>query len=125
VRQGRAGVATLVALVEDGEPGLIPAVARDALLAVVAQLRDAHERIGVIERKIQAWHRSNEQSRRLETIPGIGPITASAIVATITDVSLFSSGRELAAWIGLVPRQNSREPLNKSLWGIHGGLWRE
>ena len=107
VRQGRAGVATLVALVEDGEPGLIPAVARDALLAVVDQLRDAHERIGVIERKIQAWHRSNEQSRRLETIPGIGPITASAIVATITDVSLFSSGRELAAWIGLVPRQNS------------------
>jgi len=56
---------------------------------------------------IHAWHRSNELSRRLETIPGIGPITASAIAATVTDASLFKSGRQLAAWIGLVPRQNS------------------
>jgi transposase len=107
MRQGRAGVATLVTLVEDDEHDLIPAIARDALLAVVDQLRDAHDRIGVIERKILVWHRSNEQSRRLETIPGIGPITASAIAATITDPSLFTSGRQLAAWIGLVPRQNS------------------
>jgi transposase len=104
---GRAGVATLAALVEDDELDLIPAIARDALLAVVDQMRDAHQRIVGIERKIQVWHRSNEQSRRLETIPGIGPITASAIAATITDASLFRSGRELAAWIGLVPRQNS------------------
>jgi len=106
-RVGRAGVSTLITLVEDDEHDLIPAIARDALLAVVDQLRDAHERSGAIERKIQVWHRSNEQSRRLETIPGIGPITASAIAATITDASLFRSGRELAAWIGLVPRQNS------------------
>lgn len=56
---------------------------------------------------IVAWHRSNELSQRLETIPGVGPITASAIAATITDAGLFRSGRELAAWIGLVPRQNS------------------
>jgi transposase len=105
--QGRAGVSTLVALVEDDEHDLIPAIAREALLAVVDQLRAAHERVAVIERKIFIWHRSNEQSRRLETIPGIGPITASAIAATITDASLFRSGRELAAWIGLVPRQNS------------------
>ncbi len=105
--QGRAGVATLVTLVEDDEHELIPAIAREALLAVVDQLRDAHERVAVIERKIVIWHRSNEQSRRLETIPGIGPITASAIAATITDAGLFRSGRELAAWIGLVPRQNS------------------
>lgn len=105
--QGRAGVATLVALVEDDEHDLIPAIARHGLLAVADQLRDAHERVAAIERKILAWHRSNEQSRRLETIPGVGPITASAIAATITDASLFRSGRELAAWIGLVPRQNS------------------
>lgn len=106
-RQGRAGVSTLIALIEDEDLGSIPAIARDGLLAVVDQLRDAHDRINVIERKIQGWHRSNEQSRRLETIPGIGPITASAIAATITDARLFSSGRQLAAWIGLVPRQNS------------------
>jgi transposase len=105
--QGRAGVSTLVTLVEDDEHVLIPTVARDALLAVVDQLRDAHERVAAMERRIVAWHRSNEQSRRLETIPGVGPITASAIAATITDPGLFRSGRELAAWIGLVPRQNS------------------
>jgi transposase len=107
MRQGRSGVATLITLVKDDEHDLIPAIARDGLLAVVDQMRDANERIGLIERRIQAWHRSNEQSRRLETIPGIGLITASAIAATVTDASLFRSGRELAAWIGLVPRQNS------------------
>jgi transposase len=107
VAQGRAGVSALVTLVEDDKRELLPATAREALLAVVAQLRDAHERVAAIERKIVVWHRSNEQSRRLETIPGVGPITASAIAATITDPSLFRSGRQLAAWIGLVPRQNS------------------
>jgi transposase len=107
MRQGRAGVATLISMVENDQHDMVPAIARDALLAMIGQLRDAHERIGLIERKIQVWHRSNERSRRLETIPGIGPITASAIAATITDASLFRSGRDLAAWIGLVPRQNS------------------
>lgn len=106
-RQGRLGVATLVTLIEKGEAELIPTMAREALLAVINQMRDTQKRIGSIERKIQKWHRSNEQSRRLETIPGIGPITASAIAATITDANLFRSGRELAAWIGLVPRQSS------------------
>jgi transposase len=107
VAQGRAGVMTLTALVEDDEHELIPVIAREALVTIVDHLRDAHERINVIERKILIWHRSNDQSRRLETIPGIGPITASAIAATVTDARLFRSGRELAAWIGLVPRQNS------------------
>ncbi len=59
------------------------------------------------ERRIHAWHRSNQASRRLETIPGIGPIIASALAASISDPGVFRSGRELAAWIGLVPRQNS------------------
>ncbi len=66
-----------------------------------------HEEIAIAERCILAWHRSNEASRRLETIPGIGPITASALAASITDPALFKSGRALAAWIGLVPRQAS------------------
>jgi len=74
---------------------------------VVDHLRNVRERITFIEGKILIWHRSNDQSRRLETIPGIGPITASALAATVTDASLFRSGRELAAWIGLVPRQSS------------------
>ncbi len=66
-----------------------------------------------MDRQIHAWHRSNELSRRLETIPGIGPITASAIAATVTDASLFKSERQLAAWIGLVLRQNSSGGKNR------------
>lgn len=93
----------LVALVEDEGHDLIPPLARSAL----QQLREVHEKVGELDRQIHIWHRSHELSRRLETIPGIGPITASAIVATVTDASLFKSGRQLAAWLGLVPRQNS------------------
>lgn len=106
-RQGIAGVGMLIGLVEDDDHDLIPLIARDALLPLVAQLREVHERVAKLDRQIHAWHRSNELSRRLETIPGIGPITASAIAATVTDASLFKSGRQLAAWLGLVPRQKS------------------
>ena len=106
-RQGRAGAGMLIGLVEDDNHDLIPPLARVALLPVIEQLREVHEKIGALDREIHAWHRSNELSRRLETIPGIGPITASAIAATVTDASLFKSGRQLAAWLGLVPRQSS------------------
>ena len=67
----------------------------------------AASRSAQIERSIHAQHRASDASRRLETIPGIGVIGATAIAATITDPSVFKSGREFAAWIGLVPRQNS------------------
>jgi transposase len=107
MRLGAAGVGSLIAMVEDGGNGLIDPMAREALLPLVAQLRDTQSRIGDLDRRILGWHRSNAASRRLETIPGVGPITASAIVATVTDPSLFRSGRQLAAWLGLVPRQNS------------------
>ena len=63
--------------------------------------------IGSIERRIIAQHRSDEASKRLRSIPGIGLVGATAIVATITDPKAFRSGRDLAAWIGLVPRQDS------------------
>ncbi len=106
-RQGIAGVSMLVALVEDEDHDLIPPLARSVLFPLIQQLREVHEKVGDMDRQIHAWHRSNELSRRLETIPGIGPITASAIVATVSDASLFRSGRQLAAWLGLVPRQNS------------------
>jgi transposase len=107
MRVGAAGVGSLIAMVEDGGNGLIDPMAREALLPLVAQLRDTQSRIGDLDRRILGWHRSNAASRRLETIPGVGPITTSAIVATVTDPSLFRSGRQPAAWLGLVPRQNS------------------
>src|SRR5215471_3742772 len=63
--------------------------------------------IGAIEKRIIGQHRAREESKRVATIPGIGPLGASAITATVTDPSAFRSGRDFAAWIGLVPRQDS------------------
>ena len=60
-----------------------------------------------LEQQIDAWHRSNEKSQKLAQIPGIGPLTATALVASIGDARCFNNGRELAAWLGLVPRQHS------------------
>ncbi len=60
-----------------------------------------------LEAQIKAWNRADEISRQLERIPGIGPLTASALVASIGDARNFKNGRQLAAWLGLVPRQHS------------------
>ena len=84
-----------------------PALAREALGSLVEQLRMAQTQILDLEKQLKAWHRTNEPSRRLEAIPGVGVITATALVATIGDASQFHSGRQLAAWLGLVPRQYS------------------
>ena len=100
-------VRELFAVIADADDDRIPAQARTCLRGLVRQFSSLHEEIALLEKHIYAWHRSNEASRRLETIPGIGPITASALVASISDPHLFKSGRELAAWIGLVPRQSS------------------
>ncbi|MCP4011058.1 MAG: IS110 family transposase, partial [Proteobacteria bacterium] len=107
VAQGAFRVGELVAIIHDDKDDRIPAVARDALGFLVNQLHGVKEQITTLEKKLKAWHKNNEASRRLETIPGIGVITATALVATIGDASQFKSGRELAAWLGLVPRQNS------------------
>ena len=104
-RQGVAGLDTLIASIE--KEADIPSLARRALSLLVKELSSMKEQIKAVEVEIIAWHRSNEASRRLETIPGIGPIIASALAATITDPSVFKSGRQMAAWIGLVPRQSS------------------
>ena len=82
-------------------------IARHALGLLVAQIQDLQGRINDLERALIAWHRANETSRRLKSIPGIGVISATAITATVTDPSQFRSGRQFAAWLGLVPRQNS------------------
>jgi transposase len=94
-------------IVEDATNDLLSPLARAALHLFVEQFRSLQERIKEVEAHILDWHHSNEASRRLATIPGIGPIIASAIAATVVDPSVFRSGRQLAAWIGLVPRQSS------------------
>ncbi len=91
----------------DEEAGPLPPSARRALLALAAEPQAPGERITAAEAAIPGWHRDDEASRRLATTPGIGPITASAIAATVPDPAQFRSGRQFAAWIGLVPRRNS------------------
>ena len=104
--RGRDGVQALIAVVRN-EANRLPCLAQEALQAILRQLDAVRQQIVEIERHIHAQHRSSEESRRLETIPGIGVIGATAIAATVTDAAAFKSGREFAAWIGLVPRQNS------------------
>ena len=107
VAQGTSKVTALIEMIEDGEDERLPRLARAALGSLVEQLRMIQTQIHGLEKKLLAWHRSNEASRRLEAIPGVGVITATALVATIGDASQFRCGRQLAAWLGLVPRQHS------------------
>lgn len=105
---GVDGLKSLLGIVcSAGETKQLPVPMQQATQALVGQLAALHEQIGALERAIHAEHRTNDTSRRLETIPGIGVISATAIAATVTDPTAFRSGREFAAWIGLVPRQNS------------------
>ena len=87
--------------------GELPEVARQILRLLAAQLDEAEQRIEDLDAQIAAWHKASPASQRLATIPGIGPLVATAITATIADPSTFRSGREFAAWLGLVPRQRS------------------
>lgn len=105
--QGIARVADLLVVLMDEDEARLPTLAKLALRGLAAELDAVGRRVADIEAAILAWHKDNEASRRLATIPGIGPITASAIVATITDPAQFQSARQFAAWIGLVPKQNS------------------
>jgi transposase len=107
IRVGLPQVETLLAVIDNEADDRLPPLARACLSGLAAQFMSLQSEIGVAEKRIHAWHRASEVSRRLQTIPGIGPIIATALTASITDPSVFRSGRELAAWIGLVPRQSS------------------
>jgi transposase len=89
------------------EQDRLPELARSILQMVVAQLNDTMARVHEIEVQLAKWHKASTFSRLLATIPGIGIMGATAIAATVTDPSLFRSGREFAAWLGMTPRQNS------------------
>src|ERR1700746_924869 len=105
--KGRKGTAELLEVIANEEDDRIPAAARLSLAVLARQYAVITTEIGAIEKHIHAWHRSCEESRRLEEIPGVGPIVATALGAEIGDWGAFRSGRNLAAWIGLVPKQHS------------------
>src|SRR5258708_1020529 len=106
---GRNGVEQLLDVVADPSDERVPEVARACLAALGAQLRMLKAQILAFDRKIMAWHRSHETSKRLDEIPGIGPALATALVASVADPKAFRSGRDFSAWIGLVPNPAARQ----------------
>ena len=104
---GRNGVEELLGVVADASDKRLPEIARACLAALGAQLRMLKAQILEFDRMINAWHRSNETSKRLDEIPGVGPALATAPVASVADPRTFRSGRDFSAWIGLVPKQHS------------------
>lgn len=104
--KGRNHVRELVEVLTDGTAP-IPELARQTLLLIADMIEGLSRQIRAIEVELMAWHRATASSRRLETIPGIGFITATALAATVGDARAFRSGRQFAAWLGLVPKQHS------------------
>jgi transposase len=107
VPTGSQRVGGLREALQSAELNVLPDEARGTVQLLFAQLDDLGQRIETLEQRILAWHRANDVSRRLASIPGIGPMNATLLAATVPDASQFKSGREFAAWIGLVPREHS------------------
>jgi transposase len=93
-------------ILEDGENDL-PGSFRLLIQRLVDHLKELDRQVGELEREIQLWHKENALSQKLAKIPGIGPLTATAMIATVGDARQFENGRQLAAWLGIVPRQHS------------------
>lgn len=107
VGQGAARISDLIERARGTDEARLPELARSTLDLLANQLDVLASQIHALERRLQIWHRQDETSQRLASIPGVGIITATALAASITDPSVFKSGREFAAFLGLVPRQNS------------------
>jgi transposase len=104
---GLRNIARLIAVVRDESDARLPDLARQVLEVLATQVEQLEAAVAALEKQLAAWHKSNPVSQRLATIPGIGPIIATALAATVVEISGFRSGREFAAWLGLVPRQHS------------------
>lgn len=105
--QGISHVANRVPEIIENAENDLPGLFRGLLQRLVAHLRELNHQVHELEDQIETWHRANDASQKLAKIPGIGPLTASALSASIGDAKSFKNGRELAAWLGLVPRQHS------------------
>jgi transposase len=107
IPQGISYIATRVPeLIEDASNEL-PGAFRLLVQRLLDHLKDLDRQVEELEARIQAWHRASDLSCKLAKVPGIGPLTASALVASLGDAKNFTSGRQVAAWLGLVPRQHS------------------
>jgi len=104
---GRKGLQKLISIIADEADERVPASARACLQMLAGQLELVNVQVLDIDRRVMASARATDVGRRLMGIPGVGPVLASALVATVPDPFVFRNGRNLAAWIGLVPKQNS------------------
>ncbi len=104
---GRIGLDRLFAVIADENDQRVPPSARACLAMLVDQYRLVLTHLLETDRAIRTHSRATELGRRLQDIPGVGPLVASALVATVPDPHVFKNGRSLSAWLGLVPRQNS------------------
>lgn len=107
VPQGIGYITSRVPAILDEAKDELPRAFQELMLRLLEHFRDLDRQVQEMEHQIQSWHRANALSRKLEQIPGIGPITASALVASVGDAKNFANGRQLAAWLGLVPKQHS------------------
>jgi transposase len=105
--RGHEGAEALCAIVADPEERRIPDLLRAALMTFAGQIETLEAQIATIETQLKSWRRQDAMSRRLETIPGVGLITATAIAAKVRNPERFANGRCFAAWLGLTPRQHS------------------
>lgn len=104
---GKGKVPDLIKIVAEASPERLPAAARGTLEGFIGMIVHLNQEIAAIEKELLAWHRANAQSRRLETVPGIGLITATALTALTPDPKFFQNGRHFAAWLGMTPREDS------------------
>ena len=120
-KTGREGLAQLAEIVtNESNREALPSAMKQALQAIVDQLAALELQIGVLDRAIHAHHRANDMSCRIETVPGIGVIAATAIASTVTDPSNFKSGRDFAAWVGLARSPDAATP-HMATMGARGG----
>ncbi|MER8480914.1 IS110 family transposase [Mesorhizobium sp. M1163] len=102
--KGSSRVLELRRRMEEMETYLLPEEAREAIRRLLDHIDAIHDQIEAVERRILDWHQSSEESQRLASAPGVGPMTATAIMATVGDGRQFQSARHFAAWLGLTPR---------------------
>jgi transposase len=107
VPQGIGHITSRVPAILDEAKDELPGAFHELVLRLLDHFKNLDRQVKELEYQIQSWHRANALSRKLEQIPGIGPITASALIASVGDAKNFANGRQLAAWLGLVPKQHS------------------
>ena len=105
--QCASGARNLIERIAQTDSSILPDIARSVVMLMAEQLHALVTQIQTLNRRVLAWHRQNQDSQRLATIPGVGVISATALAVSVTDPAQFRSGREFAASLGLVPRQNS------------------